>query len=158
MIGLTRNLIALQKQVDVQTNVEIPSAALTLTRSATLAITTAGTIITWQVETRNNGFTWSGATITIPTSGYYGISSSVTATASFTTWVVLNVNAIAVSFMATDNTAVARHSAYYQRYFTKGDTVTISLLPSINTTLSVIAEGVANESPFFNIVQLTGAK
>jgi hypothetical protein len=135
---------------------ERPAAALTLTRSATLSITTAGTIITWQTETRNQGFAWSGTTITIPTAGYYGISASVTATANFTTWFVLNVNSVAVCFMTTDITSVTRHSAYMQRYFDTSDAVTISLFPSINTTLSVISAGTANESPILHVVQLTG--
>ncbi|CAB5218315.1 hypothetical protein UFOVP214_1, partial [uncultured Caudovirales phage] len=155
---IINNLATNINAIQALQRVETPAACLTLTRSATLAITTAGTIITWQAETRNNGITWSGTTITIPTSGYYGISSSVTATANFSTWFVLNVNGVAVSFMATDSTAVTHHSAYYQRYFTTGDTVTLSLFPNINTTLSVIAEGVANESPILHIVQLTGSQ
>lgn len=71
MMGLTRGLQSLQKQVDIQTNVEIPSAALTLTRSASQAIAGTNAVITWQVETRNQGFTWSTTTITIPTNGFY---------------------------------------------------------------------------------------
>lgn len=136
---------------------ERPSAALTLTRSATLAITTAGTVITWQTETRNNGFTWSGTTITIPTTGYYGISATIFSTATnFSTWFTLGVNSVAVSFMTSDNTAVNRHTAYVQRYFTTGDAVTLTLTPSVNFTLNLVAEGSANESPYIHFVQLTG--
>lgn len=136
---------------------EQPSAALTLTRSATLAITTAGTVITWQTETRNNGFTWSGTTITIPTTGYYGISATIFSTATnFSTWFTLGVNSVAVSFMTSDNTAVNRHTAYVQRYFTTGDAVTLTLTPSVNFTLNLVAEGSANESPYIHFVQLTG--
>jgi hypothetical protein len=136
---------------------ERPSAALTLTRSATLSVTTAGTVITWQTETRNNGFTWSGTTITIPTTGYYGISATIFSTATnFSTWFTLGVNSVAVSFMTSDNTAVNRHTAYVQRYFTTGDTVTLTLTPNVNFTLNLVAEGSANESPYIHFVQLTG--
>ena len=71
MMDLTRGLQALTRQVNVQTNIERPSAALTLTRSASQTIAGSSATITWQVETRNSGFTWSTTTITIPTDGYY---------------------------------------------------------------------------------------
>lgn len=157
MSDLYRTSVDLRATTQDLARQEIPSAALTLTRSATLAITTAGTIITWQVETRNNGFTWSGTTITIPTSGYYGINLTIYSVASnFSTWFVLNVNSVAVAFMTQDATAVNRHTAYIQRYFTTSDAITISLVPNINVTLALVAEGTANESPILHIVQLTG--
>ena len=109
MMSLTRGLQSLQKQVDVQTNVEIPSAALTLTRSATLAITTAGTVITWQVETRNQGFTWSGTTITIPTAGYYAVQLALGTTGSQTMAFTRIVNGVTiggfVGIFSTTNSA-----------------------------------------------------
>lgn len=155
---LLPDYINTRNKVDTLARVETPAAVLTLTRSATLAITTAGTIITWQTEVRNRGFSWSGTTITIPTTGYYGISATIFSTATnFSTWFVLNVNTVAVSFMTTDNTAVNRHTAYIQRYFTTGDAVTITLTPNVNFTLNLVAEGSANESPYIHFVQLTGA-
>ena len=156
---LTNNLFDVMNEVQDLQRVETPGACLTLTRSATLAITTAGTLITWQTETRNNGFTWSGTTITIPTTGYYGISCTIFSTATnFSTWFTLGVNSVAVSFMTTDNTAVNRHTAYVQRYFTTGDAVTITLTPNVNFTMNVVAEGSANESPIVHFVQLTGSQ
>ena len=152
-----------QTSADIKANVadlarqERPGAALTLTRSATLAITTAGTIITWQTEVRNQGFTWSGTTITMPTTGFYGISATIFSTATnFSTWFTLGVNGVAVSFMTQDATAVNRHTAYIQRYFTKDDAVTLTLTPNVNFTLNLVAEGSANESPYIHFVQLTG--
>jgi len=139
--------------------VETPGACLTLTRSASLSITTAGTLITWQTETRNNGFTWSGTTITIPTTGYYGISCMIYSSATnFSTWFTLGVNSNAVGFMAQDATAVNRHTAFTQRYFTAGDAVTITLTPNVNFTLNVVAENSANESPIVHFMQLSGSQ
>jgi hypothetical protein len=157
MMSLTRGLQSLQKQVDVQTNVEIPSAALTLTRSATLAITTAGTTITWQTETRSQGFTWSGTDITIPTSGYYVLSVTYIANTAHTSIMRLLVGGVNVLNMAASGGSASRHGFEFMRYFTTGDVVSLSVLPSANVTVSVNAEGVASESPILHIVQLSGA-
>jgi hypothetical protein len=157
MMGLTRGLQGLQRQVDVQTNIEIPSAALTLTRSATLAITAAGTTITWQSEVRNSGFTWSGANITIPTAGYYSIAVIYAASGAHTGIMRLFVNTINVLSMPGDGLGSVRHAYNMTRYFQTGDAIQVSVISSVITTMQVTAEGVTNESPFFHIVQLTGA-
>lgn len=157
MMSLTRGLQSLQKQVDVQTNVEIPSAALTLTRSATLSITTAGTIITWQVETRNQGFTWSGTDITIPTSGYYAIGAYIVTAASITMFANLVVNSVILIQMPASYLSSTAHGFFAVRYYATGDVVSLRVGPSSNTTVSVNAENVASESPLIHVVQLTGA-
>ena len=158
MMGLTRNLLALQKQVDVQTNVEIPSAALTLTRSATLAITTAGTTITWQTETRSQGFTWSGTDITIPTSGYYVINFAYSAFPTVhTSTVFMRINGVNVTYMAASNVPSATAHAFTAvRYMVTNDVLSIRVIPSVNCTVIVIAEASNGESPILHITQLTG--
>jgi hypothetical protein len=42
------------------------------------------------------------------------------------------------------------------RYFATGDLVEARVVPAANSTIQVIAEGVASESPFIHIAQLTG--
>ena len=157
MMGLTRNLIALQRQVDVQTNVEIPSAALTLTRSATLAITTAGTVITWQVETRNEGFTWSGTTITIPTAGYYAVQLALGTTGSQTMAFTRIVNGVTIGGFVGLFSATNYFSGQATAYYATGDALQIRLVPGANTTVTQVAEFAATESPILHIVQLTGS-
>ncbi len=138
--------------------VETPAACLTLTRSATLAITTAGTTITWQTETRDNGIAWSGADITIPTTGFYTFSLMYTASASHTGIMRLLVNTINVLSMPGDGIASVRHAYNMTRYFTADDVIQFSVIPSINTTIQINAESTTNESPFLHIVQLTGSQ
>jgi hypothetical protein len=135
---------------------ERPGAALTLTRSATLAITTAGTIITWQTETRNQGFTWSGTDITIPTSGYYDIGAYIVTVASITMFATLVVNSVIVMQMPASYLSSTAHGFFAVRYYTTGDVVSLRVGPSSNTTVSVNAENVASESPLIHVVQLTG--
>ena len=134
---------------------ERPGAALTLTRSATLAITTAGTTITWQTETRNQGFTWATTDITIPTAGYYVLNLSYTATAH-TAFMRLIVNGTTTGFFASSALSSATQAFTVVRYFATGDIVRTQALPSSNVTVAVNAEGTTGESPILHIAQLTG--
>ena len=136
--------------------VESPSAALTLTRSATLAITTAGTIITWQVETRNQGFTWSGTTITIPTAGYYAVQLALGTTGSQTMAFTRIVNGVTIGGFVGLFSATNYFSGQSTAYYATGDALQIRLVPGANTTVTQVAEYVATESPILHIVQLSG--
>lgn len=155
MIDIIRKLSALENQVSVSTNIETPSCALTLTRSATLAFTTAGTTITWQVETRGKGITWSGTNITIPTSGYYALTCSLAVTTNVA-FVNLDINGVQCYSM------YGQSSQYFNgtttRYFTTGDVVKIVARAATNGTINVNAEGTSGngDSPILHIVQLTG--
>jgi hypothetical protein len=131
-------------------------ASLTLTRTNTLAITTAGTTITWESENRNNGFTWSGTDITIPISGHYLFNFTYVADLAHTVYGRLFVNGISVSILVDSTITSTVHSLIIMRYFSESDVVRIQLVPSVNVTISVIAEGASPESPILNIVQLTG--
>ena len=153
---LTNNLASVMSEVQDLQRVETPGACLTLTRSATLAIATAGTIITWQTETRNNGFTWSGADVTIPTNGYY-LLSVIYASASSTAYANLLVNSIVVSQVPASYIASTLHTFIIMRYYTADDVINFRVFPSINTTITVAAEDTANESPILHIVQMTGS-
>lgn len=138
--------------------VETPAACLTLTRTATLAITAAGTTITWQAETRGQGITWSGADVTIPTTGFYTFSLIYTASGSHTGTMRLLVNTINVLSMPSDGLGSVRHAYNMVRYFSAGDVIQFSVISNPNTTVQINAEGTTNESPFLHIVQLTGSQ
>ena len=135
---------------------ERPGAALTLTRSASLAITTAGTLITWQTETRNQGFTWSTTDITIPTAGYYAVQCFLQTSGNVTLLTQRLINGTNVGFFGNSPLSINYHVAAMVRYFTTGDTLQIRVVPNANTGISVAAEGAVAESPFLHIAQLTG--
>ena len=156
MNSFLTNLAANGRRTDILERIETPAAALTLTRSATLAITTAGTIITWQTETRNEGFTWSGTDITIPTSGYYAIGAYIVTVASITKFANLVVNSVILIQMPASYLSTTAHGFFAVRYYATGDVVSLRVGPSSNTTVSVNAENVASESPLIHVVQLTG--
>ena len=146
MNSFLTNLAANGRRTDILERIETPAAALTLTRSATLAITTAGTTITWQTETRNRGFNWSGTTVTIPTEGYYSFfffGTVNTNQINFFT-IVSGGNLFTVSTVRAPTTVAA---AMY--YFQTGATLTVNVIPSANVTLSANVR--------IDITQLTGA-
>ena len=156
MNSFLTNLAANGRRTDILERIETPAAALTLTRSATLAITTAATLITWQTETRNRGFTWSGTNITIPTSGYYNIAFNYVASASVVTYIRINVAGVYLLDMPAAPGNRTRQAVTFTRYYTTADVVTITVDTLTNHTMNVNAENSASESPIFHIVQLTG--
>jgi len=156
MMDLTRGLQALTRQVNIQTNIEQPSAALTLTRTNTLAITTAGTTITWESATRNQGFTWSTTDITIPTAGYYAVQTFLQTSNNVTFFTQRVVNSTNLGYFGYSWTAINYHVATMVRYFATGDVLQIRVIPSVNGNLTVAAENSNNESPLLHIAQLTG--
>lgn len=137
------------------TRQELPAAALTLTRTASLAVTTAGTTITWQSQTRGQGLTWATTTVTIPTAGYYALEISLNFAASVTGFASISVNGTLLGNILYYSTATTRWVGAYLRHFGTGDTFTISVTPSTNTTLNIVAEGSLQESPILHVVQLT---
>ena len=149
--------IALRKAVDrlQQPRLYADIPYLTLTRTNTLAVTTAGTIITWESETRNSGFTWSGTDITIPANGYYAIQVACNIAISSGLNIARIVNGIGI-----DMTPPVPAGTYFPvsniSYYTSGTILQISVGVGTNTTLLVNAEDTANESPILHITQLVG--
>ena len=157
MSSLLTNLAANGRRTDILERVEAPAAALTLTRAATLAIVTTGTTITWQSEVRNRGFNWSGTDITIPTGGFYVMQVSYATTGTVTMSTQITVNGTRLGYIGFQQVATNFFQSTFLRYFATGDVIQISAFPSVNTTISVNAEGAINYSPFISITQITGA-
>ena len=149
----TRNTVAEIQSTDVH------GAVLTLRRTADLAITTAGTTITWQAEVRGYQITWATTDITIPADGWYIISMAWRTSANLSDmYVRLVANGAFVDAMANvGDVDRATGVATFMRYFAEGDVVQINVIPSANVNLLAIAEGSTGESPILNIVQLSGA-
>ena len=148
-------------QTDLSTvqTVESPAAYLTVTRTATLALTTGGTAITWQSAIRSQAITWSGNTITIPSAGYYHLSVSIalsTSTNCFIRFVIGGVNQLAFQTVPNATGSGFNSACSAMLYLPESETVVIALTPAVNTTLNLNAEGSAAPSPMLHIVQLSG--
>lgn len=155
---ITNNLATQQNAIQALQRTETAGACLTLTRTATLAITTAATLITWQTEIRNNGFTWSGTSITIPTTGFYLIAFNYIASASVVTYIRINVAGVYLLDMPAAPGNRTRQAVTFTRYYTAADVITITVDTVSNHTMNVNAENAASESPIFHIVQMTGSQ
>ena len=155
MIDMFRKQQILQSQTSVAMNIELPDASLTLTRSAVLAIVTAGTAVTWQTQTRGQQITWSGTVITIPTNGYYLIQTRLATSINVTMFQRLRVNGTLLGYYSWTTFVTNFHTGTIMRYFAANDTVELILQPSANCNLQVLPENNAFESPFFHIVQMT---
>jgi hypothetical protein len=145
------------KLADIET-AEEAGAVLTLTRTAVLAITTAGTTITWQSEIRGYQITWSGTDITIPADGWYHISITISTLALLNDFLYrLRVNGTTVQVASSiGDVNIDASSAHFMRYFAENDVVQINVLPSANTNILLVAENGVIESPILHIVQLSG--
>ncbi len=129
---------------------------ISLTRTATLSITTAGVIVTWQDEIDSGGnMTYSGSSITVPIAGYYQLSviGTLGVKDQITGDIVLNGVEVATMGTASSKDTKFRHSI--MRFYKAGDVVQYRLQTATGTmTLQVNTEDAAGESPLFHMVLL----
>ena len=129
---------------------------ITLTRTSTLSITTAGVVVTWQEEVDSGGdFTWSGSSITVPIAGYYAISVIGSLTVRDNIHGDLRVNSVEVCSMGTGAQKDVKFIHSVSQFFKAGDVVQYKATTSTGThTLTVVTEDSAGESPIFHMVLL----
>jgi hypothetical protein len=155
---LSDALVRQQTVVEQLKTTDTVGAVITLTRSTALAITTAGTNLGWNVETRNYQFTWNNASVIIPEAGWYLLSVSLRTSALLTSLSVRfrrnNQNAFTMDTVGTvsRNTMAATALLYCE----VGDGVSVNVLPSANVNIEVFGEFGATPSPIFHVVQLSG--
>ena len=128
---------------------------LSLTRTATLSVTTAGVIVTWQSEIASNGMTWSGSSITVPIAGYYHLSmkGALEVKDSMTGDVI--VNGVEVATMGTGDSKDVKFRLNSTRFYKAGDVVQVKVtMTSTTHTIQVATEDSANESPILHMVLL----
>lgn len=135
-------------------------AYITLTRTATLSITTAGTTITWTSRTRYNNITYSTTDVTVGNSGYYLVAGTFATVANVS--LTMTVARGTVNYTSNlQSTPLSTGNGYIFNfaqvlYLGANSVIKVILTPSANTTLNVNAEGFAGPSPILNIVQLAG--
>lgn len=129
---------------------------LSVTRTATLSVTTAGTIITWQSEIDSGGgMTWSGSSITVPIAGYYHLSIKGTFGVKEDVTGDVVVGGVEVATMGTASSKDAKFRLSSTRFYKAGDVVQIRLTTKTGTmTLQVVTEDSAGESPITHMVLL----
>lgn len=129
---------------------------LTLTRTSTLSITTAGVIVTWQEEIDSGGdMTWSGSSITVPIAGYYKITVIGSLTLRDNFHGDLRVNSVEVCSMGVGALRDVKFIHSVTRFFKYGDVIEYKATTTTGThTLQVVTEDGAGESPILHMVLL----
>ncbi len=152
---LYSDYIATRQRVDLLERVEKNTTYLTLTRTTTQSLTTAGTLINWEDAVRNVGFAWSaGTSITIPQSGYYAIGINATTTTSVSLRAFVNLGTTRIVEMTSEGLNFPNSVFFILRHFAIADDLCIELLPGSGTTLRVVSYDTLNESPFLHIVRV----
>lgn len=129
---------------------------ISLTRTSTLSITTAGVVVTWQEEIDSGGdMTWSGTSITVPIAGYYLISGIGTLGVKDNITGDIIVNGVEVATMGTASSKDTKFRHELMRFYKANDVVQYRLQTATGTmTLQVNTEDAASESPLFHMVLL----
>lgn len=156
--AITKAIARLNERYSLTEVAEEHGAVLTLRRTDVLAITTAGTTITWQSALRNFQFTWAGANVTIPADGWYAIDLNLTFNINLNNArIFFIVNTVVVkAYNLLGDVDVSSSAVTMMRYLRTGDVVQIQVVPSANCTINAVAEGLNGESPILHIVQLSG--
>jgi hypothetical protein len=132
----------------------------TFTRTADLAITTAGTTITWQSSPRSNNVTYSTTDITVGNTGYYLITGYFATLGNVSLRMTLqrtSANYISIQQVTPLSTGGGYIFNFSNAvYLTANTVLRVILTPSANTTLNQNGETGAAPSPFLHIVQLAG--
>lgn len=152
-LARTRRTVAEIQSTDVH------GAVLTLTRTSSQAITTAGTIIIWQQQIRGYQVPWNGALITLPTNGWYAFQLSLRFSVNLNNcFVVLFRNGNGQTrYNLFGDTDLEVMSVTMMQYYLAGDTVQFGIYPSANCNIVQQNEFSGfGESPFLHIAQLSG--
>ena len=129
---------------------------ISLTRTGTLSITTAGVIVTWQALVDGGGdVTWSGSSITVPIAGYYLIQVIGALDTGNNVAGDIVDNGVTVCTMTAGTARDHKFSHNVVRFFKAGDVVQYRATTTGSTrTLQVTTEDSDSESPIFHMVLL----
>jgi hypothetical protein len=129
---------------------------ISLTRTATLSITTAGVIVTWQAVIDSGGdITASGSSITVPIAGYYLIQVIGALDTGNNVAGDIVDNGVTVCTMTAGTARDHKFSHNVVRFYKAGDVVQYRATTSgSNRTLQVTTEDSDSESPIFHMVLL----
>jgi len=129
---------------------------ISLTRTATLTITAAGVIVTWQAVIDSGGdMTVSGSSITVPIAGYYLIQVIGALDTGNNVAGDIVDNGVTVCTMTAGTARDHKFSHNVVRFYKAGDVVQYRATTSgSNRTLQVTTEDSDSESPIFHMVLL----
>jgi hypothetical protein len=150
-------LVETQKQVDGLSRQGLHAAGGTWTHSAVQSITTTGTVLTFNTEIRNSGISVDATNqfFTVNTGGMFVINLAFNFGAAVGHALYLRVNGVTSDIFVGNNSTTTYHSSILMKYLQKNHVLSFFLASGANTTIPVVAEDGAAESPILQICQVS---
>lgn len=150
-------LVNTQNQVDQLSRAGLHAAGGTWTHSVAQAVTTAGTVLTFDSEIRNSGITLDATNklFTVNTPGMFMFCLSWNFSSAVGHGLYLQVNGVRTNIFAGTNATTTYHTAIFMKYLQKGHVIGFVLSSGANTNVTVVAEDSAAESPILQISQVS---
>lgn len=146
-----------QRQVDGLSRQTLHACGGTWTHNATQSILTTGTVLTFNTQLRNSGITVDATSrfFTVNTGGMFVISLAFNLGAAVGHALYLVVNGVDTDIFVGNNSTTTYHSGIFMKYLQKNHQLSFRLASGANTTLPVVAEDAAAESPILQIAQVS---
>ena len=152
-----KQISSTQKQLNDLARNPLHACGGTFTHSTTQAVTTAGTVLTFDTEIRNSGITVDATKkiFTVNTGGMFLINLSWTFSVATNHFLYLLVNGVVMSQFTTYGTNQTYHTGMTMKYLQKNHTLSFNLVSGANTNVSVNPEDSNGESPILQICQVS---
>jgi hypothetical protein len=152
-----KQIASTQRQLDNLSRNPLHFAGGTWTHSVSQAVVTAGTVLAFDTEIRNSGITLDATNkiFTVNTGGMFMFSLAWNFSAAVGHALYLRVNGVSTDIFVGQNTSTTYHSGIFMKYLQKGHDVSFFLASGANTTVTVVAEDSAAESPILQIAQVS---
>jgi len=150
-------LVHTQRQVDGLSRQPLHACGGTWTHNATQSVTTTGTVLTFNTQIRNSGISVDATNkfFTVNTGGMFVISLAWNFGGAVGHALYLQVNGVNTDIFVGNNSTTTYHSGIFMKYLQKNHVLSFRLASGANTTVTVVAEDDAAESPILQIAQVT---
>jgi hypothetical protein len=150
-------LVNTQNQVDQLSRAGLHACGGTFTHSVSQAVTTAGTVLTFDTEIRNSGLTVDATNkiFTVNTGGMFMFSLAWNFSSAVGHGLYLRVNGVNTDIFVGQNTSTTYHSGIFMKYLQKNHNVSFFLASGANTNVTAVAEDSIAESPILQISQVS---
>jgi len=152
-----KQISSTQKQLNDLSRNPLHACGGTFTHSVSQAVTTAGTVLTFDTEIRNSGLTVDATNkiFTVNTGGMFMFCLAFNFSGAVGHALYLVVNNVITDIFVGNNSTTTYHSSMFMKYLQKNHEISFRLASGANTNVTSVAEDSAAESPILQIAQVT---
>lgn len=152
-----KQISSTQKQLNDLARNPLHACGGTFTHSTTQAVTTTGTVLTFDTEIRNSGITVDATNkiFTMNTGGMFMFCLAFNFASAVGHGLYLRVNGVNTDIFVGNNATTTYHSSILMKYLQKGHEISFVLSSGANTNVTSVAEDSAAESPILQIAQVS---